>query len=447
MPSDERLIAWIREHAIALKTIDPDAPLDDLEPLRELVGDARVVAIGENAHYVPEFSLLRDRVTRFLVERCGFTLIALEAGFSEGFALADWAQGAGEPGDLEELAEACLAVGMGRVPEYRAGLGWVRERNRAGCEPGVRYVGIDVPVAGGSLLPALEPLEPYLAEVDEHALPLLRRALEIAATVAGASMAKSGPIYGALEPERQDELTATLARLLNRMQALEARCVAAGGRERYDVALWRLQGALHTDVHLRGMSDLMAGADAPGSMTARDLYMAESVKWVLDRAEPGARLVMGVHNLHIQKAEVHHSGQFQTLPMGHHLARIFGDDYVALGVTCGRGRTTELAPTGEDHFGMTAEDKPLALPEEGSVEAAFAQAGVNLGLVPLRGLGELRAAGVELPELVRLDTAYLPASPIETAFDAIFHIPETSTFPELEGLRLPLSTFRQGGER
>ncbi|MGH2599384.1 MAG: erythromycin esterase family protein, partial [Dehalococcoidia bacterium] len=74
---------WARDHAIAAASLDPRAPLDDLEPLREVIGDARVVAIGESAHYVREFYLLRHRLLRFLAERRGFAVYALEAPFTE----------------------------------------------------------------------------------------------------------------------------------------------------------------------------------------------------------------------------------------------------------------------------------------------------------------------------------------------------------------------------
>jgi hypothetical protein len=40
----------------------PAFPLDDLEPLRDLIGSARVVGIGETAHHVREYQQLRNPV-------------------------------------------------------------------------------------------------------------------------------------------------------------------------------------------------------------------------------------------------------------------------------------------------------------------------------------------------------------------------------------------------
>lgn len=45
---------WLRRD-IAPLTSDPDNPLDELEPLRDAIGGARVVAIGESSHFITEF--------------------------------------------------------------------------------------------------------------------------------------------------------------------------------------------------------------------------------------------------------------------------------------------------------------------------------------------------------------------------------------------------------
>jgi erythromycin esterase-like protein len=76
---------WLQGHATPLSHLDPAAPLDDLEPLRDILDGARVVALGEHSHFIDEFATMRRRTLRFLVERCGVTVLAFEYGFSEGF--------------------------------------------------------------------------------------------------------------------------------------------------------------------------------------------------------------------------------------------------------------------------------------------------------------------------------------------------------------------------
>ncbi|MFG2176040.1 erythromycin esterase family protein [Streptomyces niveus] len=141
---------WLRERAVPLTDLDPEAPLDDLEPLRGIIGDARVVAIGEHSHFIEEFALLRRRILRFLVERCGFTVLAFEYGFSEGFPLDAWAGGEGTDEDLAVHLAQTIPIGLTEP------LRWVRRHNHA-ASTAVRFAGIDIPAAGGSLLPALAP--------------------------------------------------------------------------------------------------------------------------------------------------------------------------------------------------------------------------------------------------------------------------------------------------
>ena len=109
--NDKRSLAeWVADHAITADSLDPRAPLDDLEPLGEVIGDARVVGIGESAHYVREFYLLRHRLLRFLVERCGFTVYAPEAPFTQAQTIDAWIQGG--QGTVQEVAAAGIAIDL-----------------------------------------------------------------------------------------------------------------------------------------------------------------------------------------------------------------------------------------------------------------------------------------------------------------------------------------------
>ncbi|HEY3686944.1 MAG TPA: erythromycin esterase family protein [Streptosporangiaceae bacterium] len=183
---------WFRAHAAPLDGLGADLPLGDLEPLRDVAGDARVVAVGENAHFVTEFTAARRRAVRFLAERCGFTVLAMEFGFSEGFAVADWVSGAGGD-DLAAVSPAAAAWGAADL------LRWLRRHNRTSGSP-LRFSGIDLPEAGGALRPALDPVAAYLREVDPDALPLVESALEIGDRFLAGPARPPGPRGGGWPP-------------------------------------------------------------------------------------------------------------------------------------------------------------------------------------------------------------------------------------------------------
>ncbi|MEU6265910.1 hypothetical protein [Saccharopolyspora shandongensis] len=110
-------------------SLDPAAPSDDLEPLRDVIGDARVVGIGESTHHAAEFYRLRHRLLRFLTERCGFTAYVFEAPFTEAHVIDDWVRGG--PGDVATISAAGTALGLGDHPEMHAHLTWIAPAQRA----------------------------------------------------------------------------------------------------------------------------------------------------------------------------------------------------------------------------------------------------------------------------------------------------------------------------
>jgi erythromycin esterase len=75
-------------------------------------GDARVVAIGAGAHFVAEFATVRQRVLRFLAERCGFRVFAFEFSFAGADVLDRWLAGQDDR-PLGEVSPAAADWGAG----------------------------------------------------------------------------------------------------------------------------------------------------------------------------------------------------------------------------------------------------------------------------------------------------------------------------------------------
>jgi len=57
---------------------------NDYDALLKLIGDARIVLLGEASHGTHEFYFERAAITKRLIAEKGFTVIALEADWPDG---------------------------------------------------------------------------------------------------------------------------------------------------------------------------------------------------------------------------------------------------------------------------------------------------------------------------------------------------------------------------
>ena len=65
--------------AIAAAAQPLSGAADDYDDLLELIGDARVVMLGESTHGSHEFYAERSRITQRLIAETGFRAVAVEA--------------------------------------------------------------------------------------------------------------------------------------------------------------------------------------------------------------------------------------------------------------------------------------------------------------------------------------------------------------------------------
>jgi erythromycin esterase len=411
---------WVRDHATVVDSLDPQAPLDDLEPLREVIGDARVAAIGESAHYVREFYLLRHRLLRFLAERCGFTVYAMEAPFTEAHTIDAWIQGG--PGTVAEVAAAGMSFNMGRRREMHDHLAWMRAYNRTAASP-LRFTGASLPDSGGSPLLAFEEVANYLRQADPDALPLLEQAIALVRGYHDTATFKAIFRYAALDPTVQDALTAILSRLLARMETMGSYQRSQYRGPEYATALQHLRGAWYLDHFHRDFAG--RGLSGEHGHALFDAFMAESVRRFLEDGKGDTRIVLAYHNIH--KTPITDDGAMAALPGGYHLNEALGDNFVAIAVTSNSGRTARMQPNPEHPLGFEVSDSPLPPLAEGAIEAAFANEATPL-------VADLRAArsGVHDAESfrrMRMEDYFMDV-PVFDAFDAIVYVPQISVSEE-----------------
>src|SRR5436190_17031509 len=92
---------WIRANAIRLSTTEAGHGFADMQALKPLIGNARIVSLGEATHGTREFFQLKHRMLEFLSTEMGFTIFSIEANMPEAYRLNDYVlNGTGDPAEL-----------------------------------------------------------------------------------------------------------------------------------------------------------------------------------------------------------------------------------------------------------------------------------------------------------------------------------------------------------
>jgi erythromycin esterase-like protein len=136
-------VEWVRKNAAVFDGVEAGHGFADLKGLKTLVGDARIVALGEPTHGSREVFQMKHRLLEYLVEELGFTVFSIEANMPEAFAVGRYVlDGDGDP--------RALIRGMyfwtWSTEEVHDMVRWMRKHNlEAGKRGGsrVRFTGFD----------------------------------------------------------------------------------------------------------------------------------------------------------------------------------------------------------------------------------------------------------------------------------------------------------------
>src|SRR5215213_9346953 len=141
---------------------------DDYDSLLDLIGDARVVLLGEASHGTHEFYRERARITRRLIQEKDFAAVAVEADWPDAYRVNRWVRCVGEdPSALAALGDfQRFPRWMWRNTEVLAFIEWLRRYNE-GAAPDRRagFYGLDL----YSLFSSIEAVIGFLERVDPEA--------------------------------------------------------------------------------------------------------------------------------------------------------------------------------------------------------------------------------------------------------------------------------------
>jgi len=415
-----KISEWLQCHSTQLASIAPEASLDDLEILRDIVGDARVVALGEGAHFIKEFWSVRQRLIRFLHEQLGFNIIAAEFDLREAEIIESWLANS-DPRPLQEVSSYVVDWGMSGMVQ------WLRSWS-ATCTRRMRFLGLDVPNGGKAFATMFASVVHFLREVDQDSTSLLEEIEPIANALPGTSVVGSMQAWAALGKAKQDALTAGIARLCHRMRALKTVFIERSSHSQFCSALRQLEALSCSDYVLRATEAMHRGGELPLDLSVRDRFMADSLLDILKR-EPKARVVLLAHNGHVQKEPVVWNGYLNSaLSLGFYLSNDLGDDYRVIGTSTTDNHTSEMDLNATSEVGFTVNDIPLERPEKGSLEAELVSAGLG-DQITLTALRKSADAGISF-DRIRAQSGYLVGN-ITAAYDGILVLPTVTVQSDL----------------
>jgi len=346
-PAPQAVVDWIRDQAIPLLTPRAGHGFADLAPLRDVVGSARVVALGEATHGSREFFQMKHRLFEYLVSELGFSVFAIEAAWPESEAVDEYVRtGQGDPAK----ALAGLYIWPWNTEEVLDLIRWMRQWNAVPGHRQVRFYGFDVlagAVSAERLAVRLQQIDPTLAAEVSPALMKL----------------------AALEPASglTEEYLAAVAAVSEVLPRIAARLPQpASAADRQAIVDRHYVQVLERNTQYRS-----------GRGEMRERGMADSVRWIADVAESGSRIVVWAHNYHVNNF----SDPFPW--MGGHLEAALGKDYLPVGLMFHHGAFQAMDNTGG---GRGLKEFAVGPPQAGMIEDAFERAGWPLCLLDLRRL-------------------------------------------------------------
>jgi erythromycin esterase-like protein len=169
-------VDWVRSNAIRLSTPEAGRGFADMQPLKRVIGSARIVALGEATHGSREFFQLKHRMLEFLASELGFTIFSIEANLPEAYRLNDYVlTGKGDPAQLLRG----MYFWTWDTEEVLAMIRWMREFNASGRGP-IQFTGFDMQFPNV----AAENVRSFVTRLDADYAATVREAAVTATAVA-----------------------------------------------------------------------------------------------------------------------------------------------------------------------------------------------------------------------------------------------------------------------
>lgn len=413
-----------------ITSLQRDAP--DWNPLLEMVGDARLVLLGEASHGTHEFYHHRAEITRRLITELGFEAVAVEADWPDAYRVNRYVRAIGEdPDALGALSDfQRFPTWMWRNTDVVSFIEWLRERNdSSAAQPKkVGFYGVDL----YSLFSSMEAVVRYLEKVDPAGAKRARDRYSCFDHFAEDSQRYGYSASLGISRSCEDEAVEQLLDFRRKAAEYSNR----DGQIPPDEAFFAEQNARLVANAERYYRSMFGGRSL--SWNLRDEHMADTIDALAEhlRRQGGkGKIVVWEHNSHLGDARATEFARDGQLNVGQLMRQRHGDDCRLIGFSTWSGTVTAAS-----EWDGPAERKNVRTGLKGSYENLFHELAVPDFYLPLRG--NPAASALATPRLQRAigviyrpDTErmshYFEAS-LSLQFDAMIHFDETSAVEPLE---------------
>jgi erythromycin esterase-like protein len=359
------------------------------------------VLLGEASHGTSEFYRARAAITRRLIEKHGFSIVAVEADWPDASAIDRFARGlpAAEP---SQPIFRRFPTWMWRNTDVDAFIGWLRRHNaRRPAEQRAGFYGLDI----YSLSDSIEAVLAYLDKTDPDAAKVARER------------------YGCLTPWQQDPAVYGRAVLSRGYRACEPAVVqaltdllgkrleyAARDNERFFDAVQNAHLVAAAERYYRIM--YYGGAE---SWNLRDRHMFDTLARLLEHRGAQAKAVVWARNSHIGDARFTDMGRVRDeLNLGQLCRERFGDEAAIIGFGTHGGTVAAASDWGEAMEVMAVQPS-----RADSVERLFHDSMLGRGVLMLDHDAELqqRLAGERLERFIGV--IYRPDTELQSHYAGV----------------------------
>ena len=410
------LDSWVRHEGISFSMDSSEtlnAAIDKV--IASLADPVEILGFGETLHGGEDILMLRNKFFQYLVQKHGFSAIAIESSFTRGCIVNDYITGQ-SPTSYETVQNTGFSHSFGQLAANYELVEWMREYNADASHPlKLHFYGFDMPLLKMGVASPSQVLHfvlTYLASIDDANTQEHRQRIDsllgpdsewenVAALSDPTKSIGLSPAATALRIETED--------LHTELQIHRPELVAKSGRDRYLEAIHYVSIARQLLNYHAAMAQKSNYSTVQG---IRGALMADNLAYIVERERGRGKILVFAHSSHLKRGKAVWPW-YTFWPVGSHLHEVFGQRYAVISTAVG-----------------VSDANGIGLPENGSLEAKLATLPGPAVFIPThkgQGLPVTEINALPIRSGSMKNNSYMPLGPQSfTDFDWLAFLGSTS---------------------